>query len=148
MHYMHLNKNFYWSFEHTIILEVLHRIFCFFPFLAQSFYWFKKLIYILFLPLIFIEVYLINKKYIYGCTKWWFNICIDCEKWKWKSLSHVQLFETPWTIQSLEFSRPEYWSGHPFPSGDLPNPGIEPRSPTLQADSLLSEPLGKPSPYG
>ena len=45
----------------------------------------------------------------------------------------------------MEFSRPEYWSGLPFPSpGDLPNPGIEPRSPTLQADSLPAEPPGKP----
>ena len=62
------------------------------------------------------------------------------------SLSRVQPFVTPWTIQSTEFSRPEYWSGWPFPSpGDLPNPGIEPRSPALQADSLLSEPLGKPN---
>ena len=43
------------------------------------------------------------------------------------------------------FSRQEYWRGLPFPSpGDLPNPGIEPRSPTLQADSLSSEPPGKP----
>ena len=42
-------------------------------------------------------------------------------------------------------SRQEYWSGQPFTSpGDLPNPGIEPRSPTLWADSLLSEPPGKP----
>ena len=47
--------------------------------------------------------------------------------------------------QSMDFSRPEYWSGQPFPSpGDLPNPGIEPRSPTLQADSLPAEPQGKP----
>ena len=45
----------------------------------------------------------------------------------------------------MEFSRPEYWSGQPFPSpGDLPNPGIEPRSPALQADSLPREPPGKP----
>ena len=45
------------------------------------------------------------------------------------------------------FSRKEYWSGLPFPSpGDLPNPGIKPRSPTLQADSLLTEPPGKPIP--
>ena len=45
---------------------------------------------------------------------------------------------TPWTIQSMEFSKPEYWSGEPFPSpGDLPNPGIEPRSPTLQVDFYL-----------
>ena len=64
--------------------------------------------------------------------------------WKEKSLSHVRLFATPWTIQSMVFSRPEYWSGWPFPSpGDLPNSGIELRSPTLQADSLPAEPQGK-----
>ena len=63
----------------------------------------------------------------------------------WKLLSHVRLFVTLWTIQSMEFSRPEYWSGQPFPSpGDLPNPGIKPRSPTLQEDSLPAEPQGKP----
>ena len=46
----------------------------------------------------------------------------------------------------LEFSRPEYLSGWPFPSpGNLPNPGIEPRSSTLQADSLLAKPQGKPN---
>ena len=56
-----------------------------------------------------------------------------------KSLSRVQLFVTPWTVAyqaplSMEFSREEYWSGLLFPSvGDLPDPGIEPRSPTLQA---------------
>ena len=45
----------------------------------------------------------------------------------------------------LGFSRQEYWSGLPCPPpGDLPNPGIEPRSPTLQADSSPSEPPGKP----
>ena len=45
----------------------------------------------------------------------------------------------------MEFFRQEYWSGLPFPSpGDLPNPGIEPGSPAFQADSLLSEPPGKP----
>ena len=44
----------------------------------------------------------------------------------------------------MEFSRPEYWSGEPFPPpGDLPNSGIKPRSPTLQADSLPAEPPGK-----
>jgi len=57
---------------------------------------------------------------------------------------------TPWTVAcqaplSISFSRREYWSGLPFPApGDLPNPGIEPRFPTLQADSLPSEPPGKP----
>ena len=54
----------------------------------------------------------------------------------------------PWTVTcqaplSMEFSRQEYWSGLPFPSpGDLPNPGIEPGSAALQADSLLSESPG------
>ena len=58
-----------------------------------------------------------------------------------KSLSRVGLFGTPWTIAhqappSMEFSRQEYWSGLPFPSpGDLPDPGIEPRSPALWADT-------------
>ena len=71
-----------------------------------------------------------------------------------KSLSCVWLFATPWTIShqappSMGFSRQEYWSGLPFPSpGDLPNPGIEPGSPALYADTLLSEPQGKsPSPW-
>ena len=69
---------------------------------------------------------------------------------KVKLLSHVQLFVTPWTVArqappSMEFSRSEYWSGLPFPSpGDLPDPGIEPRSPTFQANTLPSEPPGKP----
>ena len=55
--------------------------------------------------------------------------------------SRVQLFVTPWTIQSMEFSRPQYWSGllAVHFSGDLPNPGIEPRSPTLQVDTLPIE---------
>ena len=45
----------------------------------------------------------------------------------------------------MEFSRQEYWGGLPFPSsGDLPDPGIEPGSPALQADSLLTELQGKP----
>ena len=49
----------------------------------------------------------------------------------------------------MEFSRPEYWSGSPFPSpGDLPNPGIESRSSTLQADSLPAEAPGKPKNTG
>ena len=64
-----------------------------------------------------------------------------------KSLSHVRLFATPWTVDhqappSMGFSRQEYWSGLPVPSaGDHPNPGIEPRSPALQANALTSEPL-------
>ena len=68
------------------------------------------------------------------------------KKVKVKSLSHVQLFTTPWAVAyqtspSMEFSRHEYRNGLPFPSpGDLINPGIEPGSPALQADALPSEP--------
>ena len=66
------------------------------------------------------------------------------------SLSRVCLFVTPWTIAlqaplSMGFPRQEYWSSLPFPSpGDLPDPGIEPRSPALQADSLPTELTEKP----
>ena len=65
-----------------------------------------------------------------------------------KSLSRVWLFATPWTVAyqappSMGFSRQEYWRGLPFPSpGDLTDPGIKPRSPALQADTLLSESPG------
>ena len=66
-----------------------------------------------------------------------------------KSRSVVSDSATAWTLQSMEFSRPEYWSGQPFPSpGDLLNPGIEPRSPTLQVDFLPAEPPGKPKDTG
>ena len=57
----------------------------------------------------------------------------------------------PWTVAcqallSMEFSRQEYWSGLPVPSpGDLSDPGIKLGSPALQADSLPSEPPGKPN---
>ena len=63
---------------------------------------------------------------------------------KVKSLSRVRLFASPWTVAyqaspSMGFSRQEFCSGLPFPSpGDLPVPGIEPRSPALQADSFLT----------
>ena len=69
---------------------------------------------------------------------------------KVKSLSRARLFVTPWTVAhqaplSMRFSRQEYWTGLPFPSpGDLPKPGIKPRSPASQADALTSEPPGKP----
>ena len=70
---------------------------------------------------------------------------------KMNSLSRARLFVIPWTVvhqapPSMEFSRQEHWSGLPFPSpGDLPNPGIEPWSPALWADPLLSEVPGNPS---
>ena len=70
-------------------------------------------------------------------------------KVKVKSFSHVRLFATPWTVAyqahpSMGFSRQNYWSGLPFTSpGDFSHPEIEPGSPTLQADSLPTEPQGK-----
>ena len=78
---------------------------------------------------------------------------MSCES---ESVSHSVVLDssTPWTIPhqaplSIEFSRQECWSGLPFPSpGDLPNPGIEPASPALQADSIPSEPPGKPLSAG
>ena len=63
--------------------------------------------------------------------------CFSLHSGEVKSLSHVRLFATPWTVaynapSSMGFSRQEYWSGLPFPSPeDLPNPGIEPGSPAL-----------------
>ena len=72
---------------------------------------------------------------------------------KKKKLSRVWLLATSWTTAyqvppSMGFSRQEYWSELPFPSlGDLPDPGIETRFPTLQADTLLSEPPGESSLY-
>ena len=63
-------------------------------------------------------------------------------------VAHVLLFVAPWAVAhksplSMGFSRQEYWSGLSFPSpGDLPDPGIEHRSPALQVDALPSEPPG------
>ena len=63
--------------------------------------------------------------------------------------SCIQFSETPWTASrqaplSMGFSRQEYWSGLLFTSpGNLPNPGVEPRSPSLQLDSLRTKPPGK-----
>ena len=80
------------------------------------------------------------------------NIYIYIYIYESDNISHSVVSDsaTPWSVAqqaplSVEFSRQEYWSGELFPSpGDLPNPGIKPRSPALQADSSLSEPPGKP----
>ena len=78
------------------------------------------------------------------------NKNINLKKSNRQSFSHVQLFATAWTVAqqaplSMVFSRQAYWSDLPFPPpGDLPDLGIEPRSPALQADSLPTELPGKP----
>ena len=86
----------------------------------------------------------------------WLQVCRPLSllwnfiKSEMKSLSCVRLFAIPWPVVyqaslSMGFSRQEYWSGLPFPSpGDPPDPGIKPRSPAFQADTLPSEPPGKP----
>ena len=79
---------------------------------------------------------------------------VSCILVKVMSLSRVRLFAIPWTVVyqaslSMGFSRQEYWSGLPFPSpGDLPDPGIEPMSPALQADALPSDPFFTSEPPG
>ena len=78
------------------------------------------------------------------------NSSISSMKVKVKVTQLCLLFETLWPVDcqdplSMELSRQEYWNGLPFPSpGDLPNPRIVPRSPAVQADSLPTEPSGKP----
>ena len=77
------------------------------------------------------------------------DIIISKKRSEVKSLSRIQLFVTPWTVAYnappfMGLSRQEYWSGLPCPfPEDLTHPGIKPRSPALQADSLPSEPPGK-----
>ena len=74
-------------------------------------------------------------------------------KVKVRLLSRVRLFATPWMVayqapRPMGFSRQEYWSGLQFPSpGDLPNPRMEPMSPTLQAGSLPAEPQALGNTY-
>ena len=67
-----------------------------------------------------------------------------------RAQSHLTLCDptdcSPWPPLSMGFSRHEYGSGVPFPSpGNLPDSGMEPRSPALQADSFLSKPIGEPN---
>ena len=82
----------------------------------------------------------------YKCTTYIMKV-------KVKLLSHVRLFATPWAVAyqappSVGFSRQEQLSELPFPSPrDLPNPGMEPGSPALQADALPSEPPGEAPKY-
>ena len=91
----------------------------------------------------------VNLRIIHLYSQWFsdFGVIQSHLQWNWKCslLGHVQLFVGPWTVAhqvslSMGFSRQEYWSGLPFSSPEnLPDPGIEPRSPKLQADSLLTE---------
>ena len=69
------------------------------------------------------------------------------EKWNWKSLSRVQLFVTPWTVHGILQARILEWVTFPF-FRESSQPGIEPRYPTLQADSLPAEPQEKPKNTG
>ena len=86
---------------------------------------------------------------VFKGSNWAQDLRRQGKTWKWNSLSHIQLFANPWTIQSTEFSRPEYWSGiaFPFSRGSF-QPRDRTRPPTLQADSLPAEPQGKPKNTG
>ena len=71
------------------------------------------------------------------------------KKWKWSHSVMSDSLQPRQAPPSMGFSRQEYWSGLPFPSpGDLPDPGIEPGSPALQTDALLSEPPGETEELG
>ena len=94
----------------------------------------------------------INQCYLCGASAIWVSWLEDSSK-RVCMLSHVRLFVTPWTAArqaplSTKFSRQEYWSGLPFPpSGDLPDPGTEPKSlasPALAAGFFATAPPGKP----
>ena len=99
------------------------------------------------------EVWKSEQSCYLGKTAWMLH-WLEKKERKVKSLSYVWLFATLWTVgykapPSMGFSRQEYWSGLPHPSpGDLSNPGFKPRSPSLQADTLTSEPPGRPTPLG
>ena len=94
--------------------------------------------------------------YFFDCSKCWIGINTRGRilnfRWKMriKTVSHVWLSVVPWTAAhqappSMGFSRQEHWSGVPLPSaGELPDPGIQLGSPAPQADSLPTEPPGKP----
>ena len=98
------------------------------------------------LTLYTLYVYITNTIYIVISNT---EIKIDIIKHQCQSLSDVRPFVTLSNVVhpaplTMEFSRQEYWGRLPLPSpGDLPNPGIKPGSPALQADSLPSEPPGK-----
>ena len=95
----------------------------------------------------YLFILLLCCEYLKGLT----HFCLSVICGKVKLLSLVRLFATLWTVAyqappSMKFSRQEFWSGLPFPSpGDLPDPEIEPRPPPLEADTLTSEPPGKPN---
>ena len=92
-------------------------------------------------------IWILNSSSHSPCIQW--HLEKTKVKVKEKSLSHVWLFATPWTVAyqaplSMGFSRQEHWSGLTSPSPeDLPDPRIESRYPALQADALVSEPPGK-----
>ena len=90
-----------------------------------------------------------------GCSSWGLDPALGAvsallSQSEWSRSVVFDCLWPPWTVAyqaspSMGFSRQGYWSGLPFPSpADLPYPGIEPRSPALQADALPSEPPGKP----
>ena len=125
------------------LAECQHHLLCHLRLSFYSFYWWKDILYFYSCVMISIISFCFFFFEFSSHCLHFPSFLVWCEV-KWKLFSRVRLFATPRTIQSMEFSRPEYWSGLPFLSpGDLPNSGIEPRSPTLQADALPAEPPGQ-----
>ena len=128
-----------WTWECKYLFEILISF-------SSETYSRTKSLYIFTLPLHFVFL-------IFCLFHVPFPLSLSSTESEVKSPRRVRLFATPWTVAhqaspSMGFSRQEYWSGLPFPSpGDLPHPGIEPRFPILQADTLTSEPPGKPTKY-
>ena len=84
-----------------------------------------------------------DQTHVFWIGRWFLYHWATCEDLSW--FMKVKAAQSCLTLQP----RPEHWSGQPFPSpGDLPNSGIKPRLPTLQADSLPAEPQGKPKNKG
>ena len=128
LHVFHINT-FRWDIQHSSVSNKCKRYIC------MSLYY-KGFI---------VKKYRSRKVNKNKYTLGWIN-CLKEKNHVKVLLSHVWLFTRPWTVAhqtplSVKFFRQEYWSGLPFPSpGDLPDPGIEPGSPTLLVDSLPFEP--------
>ena len=136
MYYIFLNSlslNLFWRL-HLIILSK-------WPFLFHFLYMLKKNTLIWRIHLVETSVFFFHLSFTW---RWKVFLTTNTNE-KSESRSVVSDSLQPHGLQSMEFSRPEYWSGWPFPSpGHLPNSGIKRRSPALQVDSLPAQPPGKP----
>ena len=134
--------------EITVHCSGRKRLFC--PVLIPTLFSLFHLSFIVYNTFLVILIVSARSKNLWYTTFFLYTL-LPKGKVKCLSLSRVRLFATPQTVAnqiplSMGFSRQEYWSGLPFPlPANLPDPGIKPGSPAMQADYLLSEPPGIPS---